>query len=98
MKLRKRIVPAALALSVLSAGLVTFSEPLNADAAGQTVVAAAINEQEARITKVKPLNTMTLQVTFTQPLAAADIDPNNLEAIKKDFNFNGNLEIVNVPR
>ncbi|WP_291758505.1 hypothetical protein [Lysinibacillus sp. UBA5990] len=98
MKIRKRIVPAALALSVLSVGLVTFSEPLNADAAGHKVVAVTKNEQVARITKVKPLNTMTLQVTFNQPLAAADIDPNNLEVIKKDFNFNGNLEIVNVPR
>ena len=98
MKLRKRIVPAALALSVLSAGLVTFGEPLNADAASNKAVAAAENEQVAKITNIKPLNTMTLQITFNQPLAAADVDLNNLDAIKKHFIFNGDLEIVNVPR
>lgn len=98
MKLRKRMVPAALALSVLSAGLVTFNEPLNAEAASNKVVAAAENEQVAKITNIKPLNTMTLQITFNQPLAAADVDLNNLDAIKKHFTFNGDLEIVNVPR
>ena len=98
MKLRKRIVPAALALSVLSAGLVTIGEPLNADAASNKAVAAAENEQVAKITNIKPLNTMTLQITFNQPLAAADVDLNNLDAIKKHFTFNGDLEIVNVPR
>ncbi len=98
MKLRKRMVPAALALSVLSAGLVTFNEPLNAEAASNKVVAAAENEQIAKITNIKPLNTMTLQITFNQPLAAADVDLNNLDAIKKHFTFNGDLEIVNVPR
>lgn len=83
MKLRKRIVPAALALSVLSAGLVTIGEPLNADAASNKAVAE--NEQVAKITNIKPLNTMTLQITFNQPLAAADVDLNNLDAIKKTF-------------
>lgn len=96
MKLRKRIVPAALALSVLSAGLVTIGEPLNADAASNKAVAE--NEQVVKITNIKPLNTMTLQITFNQPLAAADVDLNNLDAIKKHFTFNGDLEIVNVPR
>ncbi|WP_342546362.1 hypothetical protein [Lysinibacillus sp. FSL K6-4013] len=98
MKLRKRIVPAALALSVLSAGLVTIGEPLNADAASNKAVAVAENEQVAKITNIKPLNTMTLQITFNQPLAAADVDLNHLDAIKKHFTFNGDLEIVNVPR
>jgi len=98
MKLRKRIVPTALALSVLSAGLVTFNEPLTVEAAGNHAVAGAKNEQVAKITNIKSLNTMTLQITFNQPLAAEDVDPNNLEAIKKQFIFNGDLEIVNVPR
>lgn len=97
MKLRKRIVPAALALSVVSAGLVTIGEPLNADAASNKAVVAE-NEQVAKITNIKPLNTMTLQITFNQPLAAADVDLNHLDAIKKHFTFNGDLEIVNVPR
>ena len=81
MKLRKRIVPAALALSVVSAGLVTIGEPLNADAASNKAVVAE-NEQVAKITNIKPLNTMTLQITFNQPLAAADVDLNHLDAIK----------------
>ncbi len=98
MKLRKRLVPAALALSVLSVGLVTVGEPLNVDAASNKAVAAAENEQVAKITNIKPLNTMTLQITFNQPLAAADVDLNNLDAIKKHFTFNGDLAIVNVPR
>ncbi|MFF2177756.1 hypothetical protein ACFVT8_14970 [Lysinibacillus sp. NPDC058147] len=98
MKLRKRIVPAALALSVLSAGLVTLNEPLHVDAASNKTVAAAQNEQVAKITNIKPLNTMTLQITFNQPLTAEDVDANNLDAIKKHFVFNGDLVIVNVPR
>ena len=98
MKLRKRIVPAAFALSVLSAGFVTFNEPLNAEAASKKAVVAAENEQVAKITNIKPLNTMTLQITFNQPLVAADVDLNNLDAVKKHFIFNGDLEIVNVPR
>ena len=59
-----------LALSVVSAGLVTIGEPLNADAASNKAVVAE-NEQVAKITNIKPLNTMTLQITFNQPLAAA---------------------------
>lgn len=47
MKLRKRIVPAALALSVLSAGLVTIGEPLNAEEASNKAVAE--NEQVAKL-------------------------------------------------
>ncbi|MEH6943000.1 hypothetical protein [Bacillus sp. JJ722] len=98
MTLTKRIVPVALAVSVISTGFMAYNQPLNVEASSNHVVKKEQEQQEAKITNIKALNTMTLQITFNQPLAAKDVDPNNLENIKKDFNFNGDLEIVNVPR
>ncbi|GLC88810.1 hypothetical protein [Lysinibacillus piscis] len=92
MTFKKRIVPVALAFSILS-GVVAVDIPTRAEAA-----ATEQQEQVAKMTMIKPLNTMTLQITFNQPLAAEDVDQNNLAAIKKHFTFNGDLEIVNVPR
>lgn len=55
-------------------------------------------KQTEQITEIKPLNIMTLQVTFAEPLSEEDVKVENLETIKKDFSFNHDLSIVNVPR
>lgn len=89
-----KIITAALAFSVISAGAVTYnqSENVNAEKPAQQ------QQQEARITNIDVLNKMTLQVTFNKPLAAGDVNPSNLESIKKHFKFNHDLSIVNVPQ
>ncbi|TQR17522.1 hypothetical protein [Psychrobacillus vulpis] len=53
---------------------------------------------EAQITDLQPLNAMTLQITFSEPLLEEDINPENLDNIKKNFEFDNDLSIVNVPR
>ncbi len=98
MNFKKRIVPAVLAVSVLSSGIATYNPTLNVEAASKHVVAQEKKQQEERITNINVLNTMTLQITFNKPLAAEDVDPNNLENIKKQFKFNHGMSIVNVPR
>lgn len=98
MKLKKRIVPAVLAVSVITSGIVTSNQALNVEAASNHLAAHEKTQQEARITNINVLNTMTLQITFNKPLAAEDVDPNNLETIKKQFKFNRGMSIVNVPR
>lgn len=55
-------------------------------------------KKEVQITEIKPLNIMTLQVTFSEPLTEEGVKVENLETIKKDFSFNHDLTIVNVPR
>lgn len=98
MNFKKRIIPAVLAVSVLSSGVVTVHPTVNVEAASKHITAQEKKQQEARINKINVLNTMTLQITFNKPLAAEDIDPNNLENIKKQFKFNHGMSIVNVPR
>lgn len=51
-----------------------------------------------QITALQPLNVMTLQVTFSEPLPEEDTVIENLDAIKSNFNFDNNLSIVNIPR
>lgn len=94
MNQRTKIITAALAFSVISSGAVTYnqSENVNAEKPAQQ------QQQEARITNIDVLNKMTLQVTFNKPLAAGDVNPSNLESIKKHFKFNHDLSIVNVPQ
>ncbi|MDQ0859397.1 hypothetical protein [Bacillus sp. V2I10] len=93
---RKKIFTAALAFSVISAGVVTYnqSDYVNAEKSEQQQQ----QKQKVRITNIDVLNTMTLQVTFNKPLAAEDVNPSNLENIKKHFSFNHDLSIVNVPQ
>ena len=55
-------------------------------------------KQAAQITKLQPLNVMTLQLTFSKPLSEEEVKLENLETIKKNFVFDNGLEIVNVPR
>ncbi|MFE4238258.1 hypothetical protein [Peribacillus butanolivorans] len=98
MNIKKRIVPAVLVVSVLSSGIATYNQTLNVEASSNHLVEQEKKQQEARITNINVLNTMTLQVTFNKPLAAEDVDPNNLENIKKQFEFNHGMSIVNVPR
>ncbi|UOK56648.1 hypothetical protein MGI18_17585 [Bacillus sp. OVS6] len=95
MKPRKKILTAALAFSVIAAGVVTYnqSDYVNAEKSAQQQ-----QQKEARITNIDVLNTMTLQVTFNKPLATEDVNPSNLENIKKHFSFNHDLSIVNVPQ
>ncbi|MFY0758108.1 hypothetical protein AB1K32_04395 [Metabacillus dongyingensis] len=96
MKPSKKILTAALAFSVIAAGVVTYnqSDYVNAEKPAQQQQ----QQKEARITNIDVLNTMTMQVTFNKPLAAEDVNPSNLENIKKHFSFNHDLSIVNVPQ
>ncbi|OAH55769.1 hypothetical protein AWH48_03590 [Domibacillus aminovorans] len=55
-------------------------------------------QNEAQITELQPLNMMTLQITFTEPLLEEDVNTENLENIKKNFEFDNDMGIVNVPR
>ncbi|MED4452276.1 hypothetical protein [Metabacillus fastidiosus] len=98
MNFKKSIVPAALAVSIISSGVIVSNSALNVEAASNQQVSEEKKQQEARITNINVVNTMTLQITFNKPLAAEDVDPNNLENIKKQFEFNHDLSIVNVPR
>jgi len=56
------------------------------------------SEKAVQITEIKPLNIMTLQVTFSEPLSEEGVKVENLETIKRNFSFNHDLTIVNVPR
>lgn len=98
MNFKKCIVPAVFTVFTISSGVAIFNETLNVEASSNSIVAQEKQLQEARITGIKAVNTMTLQITFNKPLTAEDVDPNNLENIKKQFKFNHGLNIVNVPR
>lgn len=98
MNIKKRIVPVVLAVSVISSGVALYQPTTVAEAARNQAVMQEKQQQEAKVTNINVLNTMTLQITFNKPLATEDIDPNNLETIKKDFNLSNGLSIVNVPR
>ena len=55
-------------------------------------------QNEAQISDLQALNAMTLQITFSTPLLEEDVNPDNLDIIKKNFEFDNELSIVNVPR
>lgn len=57
-----------------------------------------IAKEAVQITEIKPINIMTLQVTFSEPLSEEGVKVENLDTIKKAFSFNHDLSIVNVPR
>ncbi|WP_169086541.1 S-layer homology domain-containing protein [Paenibacillus sp. PL91] len=50
---------------------------------------------DAKVVQVKSLNTITLEVTFSQPLTAEDA---SLDQAQKNFSFNGGLSLLNVPQ
>ncbi|MCR8846483.1 S-layer homology domain-containing protein [Paenibacillus sp. SC116] len=50
---------------------------------------------ETVITNITPLNSVTLQVTFSKPLTPEEV---NLDNASKNFVFNNDLKIVNVPQ
>ncbi|CAG7643374.1 S-layer homology domain-containing protein [Paenibacillus allorhizosphaerae] len=50
---------------------------------------------DAAVTGVKAVNPITLEVTFSAPLTAQDVD---LEMAKKNFVFTDGMSIVNVPQ
>jgi len=49
----------------------------------------------AEVTSVKALNPVTLEVTFSAPLTAADV---NLDQAKKNFTFDNDMALLNVPQ
>nr|WP_257467678.1 hypothetical protein [Peribacillus asahii] len=55
-------------------------------------------QKEAQITRLQSLNAMTIQMTFSEPLSEEEVNIDNLEKIKKNFEFNNDMSIVNVPR
>ncbi len=55
-------------------------------------------KEVAQIMEIQALNAMTLQVTFSEALPEEAVKVENLDAIKKDYTFNHNVSIVNVPR
>ncbi|MGE7090472.1 hypothetical protein ACQKII_03225 [Lysinibacillus sp. NPDC048646] len=55
-------------------------------------------KEAAQIMEIQALNAMTLQVTFSEALPEEAVKVENLDAIKKDYTFNHNVSIVNVPR
>ncbi|GGE83655.1 hypothetical protein [Priestia taiwanensis] len=51
-----------------------------------------------QIQEVKPLNALTLQITFAEPLSKDEVDGSKLDEIKKSFAFDNGMSIVNVPQ
>lgn len=97
MRQKKIALPLFLGLTIVLTGCNTGSNIAEANELKKVEVSNKI-QQEAKITKIDSINAMTIQVTFNKPLTTTEVDPNNLENIKKNFVFNNNLSIVNVPR
>ncbi|QFF97543.1 hypothetical protein PB01_01230 [Psychrobacillus glaciei] len=55
-------------------------------------------QKDTQITGLQPLNAMTLQVTFAEPLLDEEVNPANIDKIKQNFKFDNEMSIVNVPR
>lgn len=93
----RRTLPLALGISIAFTGWNVLENPVQAHNDKNIHQEQAIQNQ-AKINKIEPLNAITLQLTFNRPLSNEEVDPNNLENIKKNFVFNHGLSIVNVPR
>jgi hypothetical protein len=97
MKTIRRILPLVLGVTIAFTGynlLVNQAQAKN----DTTKLEKSAVQKEAHINKIEPLNAMTLQITFNQPLSNDGVNPDNLENIKKNFVFDQGLSIVNVPR
>ncbi|WP_163102580.1 hypothetical protein [Peribacillus alkalitolerans] len=97
MRQKKVVLPLFIGLTVALTGCNTGSNVAEAKNLEKVEVNGE-NQQQAQITKIDSINAMTLQVTFNKALTPEEVDPNNLENIKKNFVFDNNLSIVNVPR
>lgn len=98
MKTIKFLVPAMIGFTVMVTGCAQGETKAEAKQETKQEAKKEKKKQEAQITKLQPLNAMTLQLTFSKPLSEEGVKLENLEAIKKNFVFDNGLEIVNVPR
>lgn len=90
----KKPIALALALSAvmgLAACTTTKPAPAPAPAPAQPAPAPAANE----ITSIKALNAITVEVTFAKPLPAEETA---LDAAQKNFLFDHDLKLANVPQ
>lgn len=73
------------------------SKPVTRGEAAQLIWTAIphIPSVNAEVTSVKALNPVTLEVTFSAPLTAADV---NLDQAKKNFTFDNDMALLNVPQ
>jgi hypothetical protein len=97
MMTKKKIFPVLLGLSIALTGINSVESHVQANN-NQPKQVENVIQKVANINQIVPVNTITLQVRFSKPLSNEEVDPNNLENIKKNFEFNHGLSIVNVPR
>lgn len=98
MKKMKFLVPAVIGFTVLVTGCAQGETKAESKQETKQEAKKEKKKQQAQITKLEPLNAMTLQLTFAKPLSEEEVKLENLDAIKKNFVFSNGLEIVNVPR
>ncbi|OKL37865.1 hypothetical protein [Domibacillus mangrovi] len=95
-KKAKTVLPLLLGLTFVIAGCNTNTQ--DAQSEQKQEQAQKETQNEVKMTELQPLNTMTLQITFSEPLPEEDVNADDLENIKKNFEFDHDMSIVNVPR
>jgi hypothetical protein len=96
-KKAKILSPVILGLTLVVAGCTTGNTSENKTEVKQEQTQKA-EQRAVQIIELKPLNAMTLQLTFDEPLSKEDVDGSKLDAIKKHFVFDNEMSIVNVPQ
>ncbi|MDF2064864.1 hypothetical protein [Bacillus sp. Cr_A10] len=98
MKSTKILTPILLGLTLAITGCNNEAQTKQSDQKQEQPQKETQNVTQAQITELQPLNAMTLQITFSQPLSEDDVNPENLDTIKQNFKFDHDMRIVNVPR
>ncbi|EON72128.1 hypothetical protein [Lysinibacillus sphaericus] len=94
----KMMTPILLGATLMLTGCNFLNKQAEPKQAQQEQETSQQAKEVAQIMQIQALNAMTLQVTFSEALTEEAVKVENLDAIKKDYTFNHNLSIVNVPR
>ncbi|MFG0213741.1 hypothetical protein ACFU8X_11605 [Brevibacillus porteri] len=96
MKKTKKHLSLLLLASMLGTGVAVPFNVLNMDTVARAASHDKQDDREAvEVTSIKSLNSITLEITFAEPLSSTEVELNNA---LKNFEFDNDLTIRNVPQ